>query len=580
MKNFDIAKALFEIADLLEMQEVPFKPQAYRKAAMGIEGLSEDIADIHRQGKLEELPGVGKSIAEKIAELLETGKLKYLEGLRKQFPVNVEELMKIPGLGPKKITLLYRKFRITNMKELKQSCRKHMLCKIQGLGETTEQNILKGIELVEKRPTERMLLGYAVPIAEQLLSRLRKVPGIKKLEIAGSYRRGKETIGDIDILAIASSPQKVMDAFVSMPEVGVIVARGSTRSAVRLQSGLAVDIRVLREEEFGSALLYFTGSKEHNVALRKIALSRGYTLSEYGLFALKGRKEGKVVAGKRAAGKTEEEVYQKLGMQWMPPEMREDSGEIAAALQKKIPQLVTWKDVKGDFQTQTNWSDGAHSIEEMARAAKEMGLQFIAITDHVGQIGITHPLDEKRLAQQAKEIAKVEKKVDIRIFTGGEIDIKKDGTLALGRQALKKLDFALVSVHSAWKMPEKEMTRRICSAFEKYPCASFAHPTGRLIYEREPYNIDLEAMFDAAKRTNTCLEINGSPERMDLKDTHARMAKQRGCMFTFGSDAHNVGQLSNLNFSSITARRGWIEAKDVLNCWPLQKIEKFLEGKR
>jgi len=572
MKNIEVARLLYEIANLLEIQEVPFKPQAYRRAAMSIESLSEDIEEIYKQEKLKEIPGIGEGIAKKIIEYLDTGKSTYLEELKKEFPVNVSELMKIPGLGPKKIIMLYKNLKITNMTKLKKAITEKKLENLEHFKEATINNILKGIEAVEQNKTQRILLGFAAPIAESIIQKLKKVEGIKQITIAGSYRRGKETVGDLDILATGTNSQKIVDVFTSLADIEEITAKGKSRAAIRLHNGLAVDLRVVKEDECGSALLYFTGSKEHNIELRTIALSKGFTLNEYGLFTLDKKK--------RIASFTEEEIYKKLNMQYIPPELRENAGEIETAIKNKIPKLVSMEDVNTDFQIQTNWSDGSDSIEEMALSAKQFGLKAIAITDHVSQMGITNPLDDKRLSQQAIEIEKLEKKLNIRIFKGAEIDIKKDGTLSISSAALKKLDFILVAVHTAWKMTEKEMTDRICNALQNYPCASLAHPTGRLIQRREPYEFNLEKVFQTAKDTNTCLEINGFPDRIDLKDSHAKLAKEMGCRFTFGSDAHNKNNFVNLNYSVITARRAWIEAKQVLNCESIKNIEKHLKGKK
>ena len=572
MKNIEVARLLYEIANLLEIQEVPFKPQAYRRAAMSIESLSEDIEEIYKQEKLKEIPGIGEGIAKKIIEYLDTGKSTYLEELKKEFPVNVSELMKIPGLGPKKIIMLYKNLKITNMTKLKKAITEKKLENLEHFKEATINNILKGIEAVEQNKTQRILLGFAAPIAESIIQKLKKVEGIKQITIAGSYRRGKETVGDLDILATGTNSQKIVDVFTSLADIEEITAKGKSRAAIRLHNGLAVDLRVVKEDECGSALLYVTGSKEHNIELRTIALSKGFTLNEYGLFTLDKKK--------RIASFTEEEIYKKLNMQYIPPELRENAGEIETAIKNKIPKLVSMEDVNTDFQIQTNWSDGSDSIEEMALSAKQFGLKAIAITDHVSQMGITNPLDDKRLSQQAIEIEKLEKKLNIRIFKGAEIDIKKDGTLSISSAALKKLDFILVAVHTAWKMTEKEMTDRICNALQNYPCASLAHPTGRLIQRREPYEFNLEKVFQTAKDTNTCLEINGFPDRIDLKDSHAKLAKEMGCRFTFGSDAHNKNNFVNLNYSVITARRAWIEAKQVLNCESIKNIEKHLKGKK
>ncbi len=570
MKNQEIAQILSHIAGLLEMQGVPFKPRAYQKAARTVESLAEDIAEVWKRGGLEELPGIGASITEKIGELLKTGRLRYYEQLKKQMPMDVDALLGVPGLGPKRIKLLYDKLRIRNLAELGKAAQGHKIRELEGFGAKVEEDILKGIAIAQQRG-KRFLLGSIMPAAEELRSRLAALHSVADVEIAGSYRRRQESIGDLDILVTSAKPQEVMDFFVKMPEVAEVLAHGATKSAVRLHSGLQVDVRVLKERDYGSALQYFTGSKEHNVALRTLALSKGYTLSEYGLFALKGKKW--------VAGRTEEEIYRKLGLQRMEPELRNNTGELEAAAKGKLPKLIAYGQVAGDFQTQTEWSDGSDSIEALARYAQQLGLKFVAITDHVGQLAITHALDEKRLLKQMQEIDKLSRKLDIRIFKGAEVDILKNGRLALSRKLQKQLDVVLGSVHLATKMTEQEMTKRICSALENDQVHILAHPTGRLIQRREPYAVNLEKLFDCAKRTGTFLEINGQPERLDLKDVHIRAAKEAGCRFAISTDAHAKSQLQYLELGVAMARRGWLEAKDVLNTLKVKEIEKVLRQK-
>lgn len=567
-KNTDIAKILYQIADLLEIQNVQWKPQAYRKAAQSVESCSEDIATLVKEKRLHELPGVGEHIAEKIEELVKTGKLAYLEKLKKEVPIDVEGLYKIEGLGPKTIKRLYQQLKVKTVEDLKKVAEAGKLKKLEGFAEKKQQQIKEGIEKLAKRGPERILLGTAMPIADDIVAMLRKVPGTQEVTVAGSYRRGKETVGDIDILIVSTNPSKVMDAFVSMNDVEKILAHGETKSSVRLQNGVQVDARVVKKEQYGSALQYFTGSKEHSIALRKIALKKGLTLSEYGLFTVKGDR--------LVASKTEEEVYQKLGLQYIPPEMRESRGEIELAMKRKIPSLIEERDIHGDFQTQTTWSDGAHSIEEMAKKSQEFGWKFITITDHVGAVGIAHPLDEKRLQKQAAEIDKLNKKLDIHIFKGAEIDIMKNGALALSKKACKQLDVVLASVHSAFRMPSSEMTKRICSALTDFPVHILGHPTGRLINRREPLEFNVEKVFETAKENNVFLEINGQPSRMDLSDVHVQTAREIGCSFVVSSDAHSKEQLEYVKFGVINARRGWLEKRHVLNTRSVKEIEKVL----
>lgn len=569
MKNLEIAKILHEIADILEMQEVPFKPRAYRRAAIAIESLSEDIEAICKKGKLKEIPGVGESIAQKITEFIETGEIKYYKKLKASMPVKVDELMAVPGMGPKKIKLLYKKLNVKDLKDLKKAAEQHKIRELKSLGPTVEENLLKGIEVV-KAAKKRMLLGLAIPLAEEIKGKLASLKEVKKVEIAGSYRRKKETIGDLDILVISDKPAAVIDFFCSLPGVKEVISRGAMKSSVRLRNDLNVDLYVLKEKEFGSALQYFTGSKEHGIEVRKIALSKGLTLSEHGLFSVKTKKW--------AAGRTEEEIYKRLGLQFIPPELRENRGEVEAALRNKLPKLVKPEDLKGDFQCHSQWSDGNDSIEQMALQAQKLGFKFIAVTDHAGPLKIAHALDEKRIKKYIKEIDKIQKNVDIKIFKGIEADIKKDGNLAVSKSALKELDVVSAAVHSAFKMPEKEMTKRICSALENYPISILAHPTGRVIGERLGYALNMEKLFETAKATNTFLDADAYPDRSDLNDVNIKAAIEAGCKIALSSDAHNKNQIHFVRTLGIPlARRGWATSKDVLNCWELDKIRKALK---
>ncbi len=567
-KNSEVAKILYQIADLLDIQNVQWKPQAYRKAAQSVESYPEDIADVAKERKLKDVPSVGEHIAQKIEEYLTTGKSSYFEKLKKEMPV-AEELFHLEGIGPKTIKLLYQKLKIKTLPDLKKAAQQGKISKLEGMGEKKQQQILESIGRLQTWAPHRFLLGEASLMVEDIISYLKKVQGVEKAMPAGSYLRGKETVGDVDVLIVGQNNKKIMDVFVSMNDVAKVLAHGESKSSVRLSNGLQVDTRVVDKNYYGSALQYFTGSKEHSVALRKLALKKGLTLSEYGLFTVKGKK--------RVAGTTEEEIYKKLNMQWMPPEMRENRGEIELALKHKIPKLIEWGDIHGDFQTQTNWSDGAHSIEEMAKKAQQLGWKFVTITDHVGGIGIVNPLDEKRLAKQAVEIDKVQKKSGIRIFKGAEIDITKTGELALPKAACKKLDVVLMSIHSAFRMPSSEMTKRICTAMENYPVNVFGHPTGRLINQRDGVEFDADKVFETAKECGVFLEINGQPSRMDLSDVHVHAARELGCSFAISSDAHAKEQLEYVKYGVVTARRGWLEKKHVLNTKTLAQIEKLLE---
>jgi len=565
MKNQEIAKILYEIADLLEIEGVEFKPRAYRKAAQNIESLSVDIEELYKKGQLEKIPGVGKSIAEKIKEYLETGKVKKLEELRKKIPVDIESLSAVEGLGPKMIKVLYEKLGVKNLDDLERVAKQRRIRRLKGFGEKIEKKILEGIEIARQRQ-HRFLLGFVLPEAKAIMEELK--PYVEKISLAGSIRRRKETIGDVDILAVSSQPEKVMDIFTSMKRVEKVLAKGITKSSVRLHGGIQVDLRIVGKESFGSALQYFTGSKEHNIEVRKIAIKLGYKLNEYGLF--KGFE--------RIAGRDEEEVYKALGMQWIPPELRENRGEVEAALNKSLPKIVEYDEVKGDLQMHTKWSDGANTIEEMIIEAKKLGHKFIAITDHVGSLKIAGGMDEEKVMEQAKEIEKLRERFDdIYIFHGIEANIMKDGSLDVSNSLLKQVDVVLASVHSAFRMEEKEMTARVIKAIENEYVDILAHPTCRIIQKREPIKIDMEKVLEVAKDNDVIMEINAYPDRLDLNDIHTKMAIDMGVKVSIGTDAHNKEHLKFYELGTAVARRGWAKKEDVINTYSVEKLMKLFE---
>ena len=570
MKNLEVAELLNEIADYLEFQNEPFKIRAYRKAALVIEGLSEDITQVWKEGKLEELPGVGEGIAKKIDDFLKNGKSKYLGQLKKSTPVDVEELGSIAGVGPKTIMKLYRHLKVKSMADLERAAKQHKIQKIEGLGPTVEQNILKSIEFA-KKTKQRIPLGFALSSAEEVAKMLESCKEVIRVSIAGSTRRMKETIGDVDILATSKNPAKVTEFFTKMPNVAQVLAKGDTKSSIRLKEGLQVDLRVMNNNIFGAALLYFTGNKEHNIILRRIAIEKSLKLSEYGLF---DKKTNKLVAGR-----TEEEVYKKLGMDYIEPEMREDEGEIEMAQHHMLPKIIGYKDLKGDLQMHTKWSDGSNTIEEMALAAKKLGHEYICITDHTGKLAIAHALDEKRILKQKKEIEKVNKKLrGINILQGTEVNIQDDGTLDMENKVLKQFDIVIAAIHSGFKNPKDKMTKRIVKAMENENVDIIAHPTGRLITKREAYEIDLDAVLDSAKKTSTILEINSYPERMDLRDSHVRAAVKAGVKLAISTDAHNTDQLHFIKLGIGTARRGWAKKEDVINTRSLKEMLGILKN--
>ena len=569
MKNIEVAELLNEIADYLEFANEPFKVRAYRKAALVIEGLSEDIEQVWEENKLMDLPGIGEGIAKKIDDFLKHGKSKYLQELKKATLVDMEQLGAIEGIGPKTILKLYKELKVKNIAGLEKAAKLGKIQKIKGLGPTVEKNILKSIDFARKS-SERVPLGFALSSAEEVVRMLKTLKEVQRVSIAGSTRRMKETIGDIDILATSKAPEKVIDFFAKMPGVADVLAKGPTKSSVRLKEGMQVDLRVLDDNIFGAALLYFTGNKEHNIILRKIAIEKGLKLSEYGLF---DKKTDKLVAGR-----TEEDIYKKLGLAYIEPEIREDEGEIDAARKNKLPKLIGYSDIKGDLQMHTKWSDGSNTVEEMAIAAKKLGHEYICITDHTGKLTIAHALDEKRILEQRKEIEKINKKISgIKILQGVEVNITDNGSLDMPDKVLKQLDIVIASIHSGFKNPREKTTKRMIKAMENENVDIIAHPTGRLITKREPYDIDLEKVFDAAKKTNTIMEINSYPERMDLKDVNVRAAVKAGVKLVISTDAHNADQLHFIKLGIGTARRGWATKNDVINTRSLKDMLRMLK---
>lgn len=563
MKNQEIAKILYEIAALLEIEGVEFKPRAYRKAAQNIESLSVDIEELYRENKLEKIPGVGKSIAGKIKEYIETGKIKKLDELRKKIPIDIESLSNVEGLGPKMIKTLYEKLGVKNINDLEKVAREGKIKELKGFGEKIERKIIENIEIARTRK-HRFLLGFVLPEAYAIIDEIK--PYVKKVDLAGSIRRRKETIGDIDILAVSNNVEKVMNVFTEMKRVEKVLAKGTTKSSVRLKSGVQVDLRVVEKESFGSALQYFTGSKEHNVELRKIAIKNGYKLNEYGLF--KG--------GERIAGEDEEDVYKALGMQWIPPELRENRGEVEASLSNKLPKIVEYEDVKGDLQMHTKWSDGANTIEEMIEKAVELGHKFIAITDHGGSLKIAGGMNEEKLIEQGKEIERLRDKFnDIHIFHGIEVNIKKDGSLDVEKSTLKEVDVVLASIHSAFRMDERDMTSRLIKAIENEYVDIIAHPTCRIIQKREPIKVDIEKVLEKARDNNVTMEINAYPDRLDLNDINTKKAVDIGVKLSIGTDAHNKEHLQFYEFGVAVARRGWAEKKSVINTYTIKELEKL-----
>jgi len=579
MKNKEIAQIFYEIADYLEMEGVKFKPYAYQKAAITLETLKEDIKEIYEKGGIEALcaiPGVGKSIAEKIKEYLTTGKIQYYQELKDKTPVNLKELTQIEGLGPKRVKILYEKLKIRNLKDLEKAVKEHKIRGLFGFDEKTEKNILEGIEFL-KASKGRFLLGEILPIVKEIHENLKSLKEVEIINPAGSVRRRKETIGDVDFLVISKNPEKVMDFFVSLPGIVKVWGKGKTKSSVRMKEGFDIDLRVVPKESYGAALQYFTGSKEHNIALRKIAISKGLKLSEYGLF--KGKKI--------VAGKTEKEIYESLGMEWIPPELRENRGEIKAAIKGELPKLIDYKEIKGDLHCHVRWrgkDGGANSIEEMAQRALKMGYQFIGIASHTKFLKIEHGLDEKDLIERNKDIDRLNEKfrkkgINFRILKGCEANILNDGSIDISDSVLEKLDFVIAGIHSNFKMEKEKMTERIIRAMKNPNVDIISHPTGRILRKRDEYQIDLGEILKVAKETKTVLEINSFPERLDLNDTNIKRAKEIGVKMVINTDSHHKDQLRFIEYGVSQARRGWAEKKDIINCWELEEMLNFLNEK-
>ena len=598
LTNKEIAKIFAEVGEYLAMDDVPFKPRAYEKAAETIGYLEEEVADIYKKNGLkglEAIPGVGASIALKIEELIKTGHLKYYEALKKKMPVDLSGLSVVAGVGPKHVKKLYKRLGIKNIADLKRAATAGKIKKLAGFGVKSEENILKGVDFIE-RSGGRFMLGYILPEVERLAERLRSVRGVARVDIAGSIRRRKETIGDADILVVAKNSAPVMDFFANQRGVESVVAHGETKSSVRLRDGLEVDLRVVDERSYGAALLYFTGSKDHNVALRELAIKKGWKLSEYGLFSTRGGspplagyadgsggRKGKILAGR-----TEEEVYNKLGLAYVPPELRENTGEIEAALRQVagksdgLPDVIPYGSLRGDLQVQSNWTDGTHSILEMAEAAILMGLEYIAITDHTKRLAMAGGLDARKIQEQWKEIDRVSAKLKgahprFRILKGTECDILADGSLDLPDETLSKLDVVGVSVHSLFNLSEEEQTRRIIKAMSNPNADILFHPTGRLVERRAPYRVDMDQVIAAAKKTGTLMEINAFPERSDLKDEYIRKCVAAGVGLTIDSDAHHKDHFAFLEYGIAQARRGWAEKSDIANTLPIDKFLKKLK---
>ena len=585
--NQEIAALLYCIADILEIQgEIVFKAVAYRRAADAIEHLGRDIRDIWQDDaeNLRAIPGVGEALAEKIDELLRTGQMSYYEKISKGVPKGIFEMLTIPDVGPKTVARLWKELKITDVAKLEAAARAGKLQKLKGFGARSEEKILAGIEAARRRKAStRILLGAAYPFAQEIVAAMRAACGaaIRDIAPAGSLRRMKQTIGDLDILASSDTPEKIIEAFVNLSQVREVNAQGTTKASIVAQNGLQVDLRVLEPQHWGSALQYFTGRKEHNIALRQIALDQGLSLSEWGFKPVLSAVEGTVEGDKEILTPREEEVYEKLGMVWIPPELREATGEIEAAQRRQLPRLIELRDLKGDLQSHSDWSDGSFTIEQMAEAARARGLKYLAITDHSKGLGIARGLDPERIRQQWAEIDALSTRwKDFTVLKGIELEIRADGSLDFPDDLLAQFDLVLVSTHSTLKQPREKITMRVVRALRHPLVDMLAHPTGRLLGEREESALDLEEVFRVAKETGTILEINGEPARLDLDDVRVRRAREVGVQITINSDAHSPNGFDGLFFGVAMARRGWLEARDVLNTLEWRELRKRLKRNR
>jgi DNA polymerase (family 10) len=564
--NDEVAELLYEYADLVSISGGdPFRARSYEKAARSVGGYHGDIAPLDSKG-LGEIPNVGTSIAEKILEYRESGAIQALEDLRATIPDGVRALLAIPTLGPKKAMRLHEELRIASVDELLDALHEQRIRGLPGFGPKTEENLLRGVQAMQQSGT-RVQLGMAVDLAEEMLAELRATKEVRRADYAGSLRRMAETIGDIDLLVASEKPVPVMEAFTSMPYVERVLARGETKSSVLTTKGLQVDLRVVEPAVWGAALQYFTGSKAHNVRVREMAVRKKLKLSEYGLFRAK--------SGKLIVAETEEEVYEHLGLPWIPPTLREDRGEVEAALDGRLPSVIQPRDIKGDLHTHTDLTDGVAPLEEMIDAARGRKLKYYAVTDHAELLYMQRMTKDKMLAQR-RRIRQLEKDGDMVLLHGSELNIQPDGSLDWDEEFLEGFDVLVASVHTHFNMSREEMTARIVKAIEHPLVNIIGHPTGRLIGKRPPVEVDLEEVFKAAARMGTALEINSFPDRLDLRDEHVMWARELGVKFSIDTDSHSPVHLPHVRFGVGTAQRGWVEKADVINTWPLSRLRRFL----
>jgi len=565
MRNLEIAFIFNQIADLLEIQGAnPFRVRAYRRAAMNIEGLADNIETIALNGTLRNIAGVGEDLANKIEEYIRSGRMEFHEQLKQEIPLGLAKIVEIPSVGPKTAKQIYDQFRIQTIEELEALCKTDKLLCVPGFKQKTIDNILRGIELYRRR-RGNYLLGRVIPIAAELCKSLET--SAERVAYGGSLRRMKEIVHDVDILAASTDVEKTMKAFLSLPFIEAVLAQGPTKASVRVQDDLQVDLRVVEPKSWGAAMHYFTGSKAHNIRMRERAIKQGLKLNEYGLFD---------ASDNYVAGTQEEEIFDKLGLPYIPPVLREDWGEIEAAAQGKLPKIVQLEDVRGDLHMHTTWTDGKYTTEEMVEAARKRDYKYVAITDHSKSLGVAGGLSDEDLMKHTDECRALDAKYsDIRVLAGTEVDIRQDGTLDYSDELLAKLDFVVASIHSGFKQDKASLTMRVVRAMKNPYVRLIGHPTGRLLGDRDPYELDLDEIMKEAARTRTCLEVNSNFHRLDLNDTHCRKAREMGVRVIINTDSHNYDDLLNLPYGVATAQRGWIEKDHVLNAQPVEEMLAF-----
>ncbi len=570
MKNKEVAEVLRRIAALLEIKgDNPFRVRAYQRAAQNIEALTVDVEELAQAGKLERIPGIGKDLAQKIKEIISTGTCQKYEDLKREVPPELINLLSIPGVGPKTAKLLYEKLGIKSIEELERACLEHRVSRLPGIRSKTEENILRGIQLL-KQHVGRRPLGEVLPLAETLVEMLRRQAPVDRIDVAGSIRRRRETVKDIDILVTSRNPAKIMEVFVSLPLVGEIIARGETKTSVRLKEGIQVDLRAVDPACYGAALAYFTGSKAHNIRIRELGVQRGLKINEYGIFR----------GDERVGGREEEEVFAAVDLPWIPPELREDRGEIEAAQTGQLPRLVGYDEIKGDFHVHSLFSDGTASVEEIGAKARQLGLKWVGICDHSQGLRVAGGLTPKDIAAKKAAIQAFNRhSKDVKLLFGTEVDILSDGRLDYPDDLLQEFELVIASIHSGFRQDEATLTGRILAAIENPLVHIVGHPTGRLIGERDPYPLDLKTIFSAAQKAGVALEINAYYKRLDLNDVNTRAAKEAGVLLAIGTDAHSLEQMNFLSLGVAVARRGWCEPQNILNTFSYRQLKEWLKKK-